>query len=117
MVFLGYVSIEKLKFLLMSSLGLLYCSIAEGFGIPIIEAFACRTKVITSNSTSMKELAEGRGILINPNSIDEIYFAMISAIENKNEDQIESNFNYAANFTALNWFKGHFAKHEYELPS
>ena len=116
-IFLGFISIEKLKFLLMNSIALLYCSIAEGFGIPIIEAFACRANVITSNSSSMKELAEGRGILVNPNSIDEIYLAMVKTIENNYEVQKESNFIYAANFTSLNWFKGHFAKKEYELPS
>lgn len=116
-IFLGFISIEKLKFLLINSIALLYCSIAEGFGIPIIEAFACRANVITSNSSSMKELAEGRGILVNPNSIDEIYLAMIKTIENNYEVQKESNFIYAANFTSLNWFKGHFAKKEYELPS
>jgi glycosyltransferase involved in cell wall biosynthesis len=115
-VFLEFVSIEKLKCLITNSLGLLYCSIAEGFGIPIVEAYACRTNVITSNTTSMKELGQDRAFLVDPNSIDEICDAINKASLNRDESKIEQNYQFARNFTPINWFKGHFLKDQYILP-
>ena len=43
-----------------------FCSIYEGFGLPIIEAQAMRTPVVTSNLSPMKEVAGGAAILVNP---------------------------------------------------
>jgi hypothetical protein len=39
-----------------------------------------------------------------------------TAYNTRDENLIETNFNFASKFTELNWFKGHFVKHEYELP-
>ncbi len=58
---------ENLVKLYNSSEALLFPSLYEGFGMPIIEAMASGTPVITSNLWSMKELAEGYGILVDPN--------------------------------------------------
>jgi len=116
-IFLGFVDIQNLKLLLHFSAALLYASQSEGFGLPIIEAYAMKTNVITSNTTSMVELALNRAIMVDPNDIESIMEGISSAYFTRDEFQIESNFNYATNFTELNWFKGHFAKKEYELPS
>jgi alpha-1,3-rhamnosyl/mannosyltransferase len=64
--------------------GLLYCaaeamvfaSLWEGFGLPIIEAFASGCPVITSNTTSMPEVAADCALIVDPCSIDEIARAM-----------------------------------------
>jgi glycosyltransferase involved in cell wall biosynthesis len=115
-IFLEFLSIDKLKCLIKNSIGLLYCSIAEGFGSPIIEAYACKTIVITSNTTAMREIGEGRALLVNPNSIDEIYEAINFASINRNDAQIVNNYQFASMFTSINWFKGHFIKEQYVLP-
>ena len=116
-IFLGFVNLNKLKSLIHFSAALLYASQAEGFGLPIIEAYAMKTNVITSNTTSMVELGTNRAILVDPNNIESIMDGINSAYFNRDEFQIESNFNYSTNFTELNWFKGHFVKDDYELPS
>lgn len=75
-IFLGRRSAEELCQLMASSLALVYVSYFEGFGIPILEAFACGTAVITSNVTSMPEVAGDAAILVDPFSHDEIALAM-----------------------------------------
>lgn len=62
---------------------LAYPSYFEGFGIPIIEAMALGTPVITSNVSSMPEVAGGAAILIDPNSVSELKEAMYMILEDK----------------------------------
>jgi glycosyltransferase involved in cell wall biosynthesis len=52
-------------------------SIAEGFGLPILEAFACGCPVITSKSTSTEEIAGSSALLINPNKDTELKKALV----------------------------------------
>lgn len=75
-IFTGRVTDEELASLMASSLALTYVSYFEGFGIPILEAFHCDTPVITSNVTSMPEVAGDAAILINPFSVTSIADAM-----------------------------------------
>lgn len=63
--------------------GMIYISLFEGFGIPILEGFGCRVPVITSNVSSMPEVAEEAALLVDPKDIDEIAQAMLT-IENNN---------------------------------
>jgi len=76
-VFSGRLSAEKLQLVLGSALALTYVSYFEGFGIPIVEAFKCETPVITSNITSMPEIAGDAALLIDPFSVDSISEAMM----------------------------------------
>jgi glycosyltransferase involved in cell wall biosynthesis len=55
--FIGYVSDEDKFALMKSAVGFLYPSLYEGFGLPILEAFACGVPVLTSNVSSMPEVA------------------------------------------------------------
>ncbi len=75
-IFLGHLSPERLNEVVSSSIALTYLSYFEGFGIPIIEAFKAGTAVITSNITSMPEVAGEAAILIDPFNIEEIAQAM-----------------------------------------
>jgi|TARA_R110002153_G_scaffold183099_1_gene336316 glycosyltransferase involved in cell wall biosynthesis len=59
----------------------LFPSIYEGFGIPIIEAMASYCPVITSAETACEEVAEGHGILVDPNSVNSLKQAMIDIME------------------------------------
>jgi len=75
-VFTGYISTEEMNCVLSSALALVYPSLFEGFGIPILEGFAARVPVITSNITSMPEVAGDAALLVNPLSMEEIVNAM-----------------------------------------
>lgn len=69
-VFLGRAEADELSLLLGSARALLYCSLFEGFGIPIIEAFNAHTPVVTSNLTSMPEVAGDAALLVDPYDTD-----------------------------------------------
>lgn len=73
---IGRAEPEELKKLVGSSEALVYPSFFEGFGIPIVEAFYAETAVITSNVTSMPEVAGDAALLIDPTDPDEIASAM-----------------------------------------
>jgi glycosyltransferase involved in cell wall biosynthesis len=75
-IFADRLEADELRAVTASALASVYVSYFEGFGIPIIEAFKCGVPVITSNVTSMPEVAGNAGILVNPFSIDEIAKAM-----------------------------------------
>jgi glycosyltransferase involved in cell wall biosynthesis len=75
--FTGRVSEGELAKLYRSALCLCFISHYEGFGLPIIEAFASGTPVITSNVTSMPEIAGDAALLVNPNNIVEISDALL----------------------------------------
>jgi glycosyltransferase involved in cell wall biosynthesis len=75
-IFTGRVTDNELAALMASALALTYVSYFEGFGIPILEAFHCDTPVITSNVTSMPEVAGNAAVLIDPFSITSIADAM-----------------------------------------
>jgi glycosyltransferase involved in cell wall biosynthesis len=75
-VFTGYISTREMNSVLSSAVALVYPSLFEGFGIPIVEGFAAHVPVITSNITSMPEVAGKAALLVNPLSTDEIVNAM-----------------------------------------
>jgi glycosyltransferase involved in cell wall biosynthesis len=65
-IHLQSVNDQDLACLYTGSRGLLYPSLYEGFGLPLIEAMACGCPVLTSNCTSMPEVAGDAAILVNP---------------------------------------------------
>ena len=75
-IFLGRQETSVLHHLIASAEALTYVSYHEGFGIPILEAFASGTAVITSNITSMPEVAGEAALLVNPFSPSSIADAM-----------------------------------------
>lgn len=74
--FIGHIESDVLAQLMGASEALVYASLFEGFGIPILEAFYAETAVITSNVTSMPEVAGDAAILVDPLSVEEIAKAM-----------------------------------------
>lgn len=75
-VFTGRLKQNELKQVLGSALALSYVSLFEGFGIPIVEAMNCGIPIITSNTTSMPEIAGDAALIVDPYSVDEIAQAM-----------------------------------------
>jgi len=63
---LGFVPDEDLPALYSGARALLAVSLYEGFGLPVLEAMACGTPVITSNVSSLPEVAGAAGILVDP---------------------------------------------------
>jgi glycosyltransferase involved in cell wall biosynthesis len=79
----GLVSDDEKRTLMSGALATLYPSLYEGFGLPIIEAQACGCPVITSNTTSMPEVAGEAALLINPRSVESLADAMEKIILSK----------------------------------
>ncbi|MEA3494556.1 MAG: glycosyltransferase family 1 protein [Bacteroidota bacterium] len=75
-IFTGRVSNERLAKYIASAVAMTYVSYFEGFGIPLIEAFACNVPVITSNSSSLPEVVGDAGLIVNPFDVEEIAIAM-----------------------------------------
>jgi len=73
---LGYVPIEDVPRLLAAASALVFPSLHEGFGLPIVEAFACGCPVITSNVSSMPEVAGDAAMLVDPKDVDAIADAL-----------------------------------------
>lgn len=70
--FTGVVPEAQLPSLYRGALALVFPSLYEGFGLPILEAMACGTPVVTSNVTAMPEVAADAALLVDPASVDEI---------------------------------------------
>jgi hypothetical protein len=60
----------------------------EGFGLPVVEAFACGTPVLTSNNSSLGEIAEGAAILVNPYNTKDITRGLVGALTNTDLDEL-----------------------------
>ena len=76
-VMTGYVSRLQLKVIYERAECLLFPSLYEGFGFPILEAMSCGTPVITSRTASMPEVAGDAAILVDPNDAASIAKAML----------------------------------------
>ncbi|MFN3341331.1 MAG: glycosyltransferase family 4 protein, partial [Flavobacteriales bacterium] len=75
-VFTGYLPIEQLGNVLAAAQALVFVSVFEGFGLPIIEAMRCEVPVITSSVSCMPEIAGGAALLCDPFSVEAIAEAL-----------------------------------------
>ena len=82
-IFTGRLSAERLREVLGSALALTYVPYFEGFGIPLIEAQNCDVPVITSNRSSMPEVVEDSGLVVDPFNVDSIAEAMLKISSDK----------------------------------
>jgi glycosyltransferase involved in cell wall biosynthesis len=74
--FLDYVSSEELKTIRRGATAVVFPSLWEGFGLPVLEAMACGTPVVTSNISSLPEIVGNAAMLVNPYKPIEIAEAM-----------------------------------------
>lgn len=79
-VFLERIPEGELKYLYSAAELAVYPSLYEGFGLPILEAQACGVPVVTSNVTSMPEVAGGAAILADPTDEDSIADAIVRGL-------------------------------------
>ena len=80
-IYTGYIDIKDAVALYNGADAFVYPSQYEGFGIPVAEAMACGCPVITSNVSSLPEVAGNAGILVNPNDIDELTDSIFKVVE------------------------------------
>jgi glycosyltransferase involved in cell wall biosynthesis len=82
-LFPGYLPNAELAALMANSTGVVFPSLYEGFGLPVIEAMAAGVPVACSNMTSLPEVADDAAILFDPRIPSQIAQAMLSLVENK----------------------------------
>lgn len=99
--FLGRLSEDELASTYKGALCLLFPSLYEGFGLPVIEAMACGTPVITSNTTSLNEICQGAGFLVDPSNVELITKKIEESINNPilATDNVRKGFNRAKDFS------------------
>lgn len=80
MKFLSYVPYDQLPGLLSGAVALVFPSLWEGFGLPVLEAMACGTPVICSDVASLPEVAGDAALLIDPVEVSAIASAMSAVL-------------------------------------
>ncbi|WP_106829361.1 glycosyltransferase family 4 protein [Parabacteroides pacaensis] len=100
----GYIPNKDLPYLYNGAFAFLYTSLRESFGIPMLEAMACGTPVITSNTSAMPEIAGEGGILITPTSEEEIANIILELEKNSNfyQQQVAYGLQRVQNFSWKN---------------
>lgn len=71
-IFTGYAQYSDLPKLICGADVFAFVSLYEGFGMPVLEAMACGTPVLTSNTTALREVADGAALTVNPLSVSDI---------------------------------------------
>jgi glycosyltransferase involved in cell wall biosynthesis len=102
--FLNYVPYNELPTIINQALALVFPSLWEGFGLPVLEAMACGTPVITSNISSLPEVTGDAAILINPYHTEEITAAMTTII-NDSETRKQLSQQGIKRATKFSWEK------------
>jgi glycosyltransferase involved in cell wall biosynthesis len=69
---LGHVPLEDLPYLYAGAVAFVYPSLAEGFGLPVLEAMSCGTPVLTSNVSALPEVAGDAAVYANPTSVSDL---------------------------------------------
>ncbi len=87
-----YLDIDILARITGAAYALVYPSLFEGFGIPIVEAMACNVPSITSQNSSMSEIAGDTAILCDPTVVDDIAAKMSMMYTNEMQRKISSNY-------------------------
>jgi alpha-1,3-rhamnosyl/mannosyltransferase len=80
---LQYINISDLYVVVSLATGLVFPSLHEGFGLPVLEAMAAGTPVVTSNNTSLPEVAGDAALLIDPLDVTAISDAMLQIVEDE----------------------------------
>jgi glycosyltransferase involved in cell wall biosynthesis len=80
---LGFIPEKDMVALHASAICLAYPSLYEGFGLPLVKSMKVGVPIITSNVSSLPEIAQGSAILIDPNSVEDISKAIDKLVNSK----------------------------------
>ena len=83
-IFTGYIPVNIMPYFYNAADIFVYPSLYEGFGLPVVEAMACGTPVITSNVTSLPEVAGDGAIKISPMDYETIGNSILRLLEDEN---------------------------------
>ncbi|MEK7497568.1 MAG: glycosyltransferase, partial [Patescibacteria group bacterium] len=108
--FVGWVSERKVATMVKNAKCVVYSSLAEGFGLPMLEAMAAGTPIVASNIPILRKIGEEIPIYVNPNSTSSIYKGIIKAISGIPKSRLSKGKAIARNYT---WEK--VAKKTYEV--
>lgn len=99
--FAGYVPDEALPLWYNAASLLVFPSVYEGFGMPIVEAMACGTPVIASATSAIPEAAGGAALLFSPQSVDALVSQMLAVLDNAEQAATmrQHGLEQAANFS------------------
>ena len=86
-VLTGYIGDEQVIELYKNAVALLFPSLYEGFGLPVLEAMCCGTAVVTSNTSSLQEIAKGHAYLVDPNHVRSISAGITKLLGNFRETE------------------------------
>jgi len=98
---LGFVDDAHLPSLYRGAQVMALPSLYEGFGFPVLEAMACGTPVVTSNRSSLPEVADDAALLVNPTDTDDITQAILRLLEDSQlrHTLMERGYHQAQRFT------------------
>lgn len=102
-IFTGYVPEEDVPLLMNGAKAFVFPSLYEGFGMPPLEAMACGTPVIVSNTTSLPEVVGDAGVLVDPEDVEGIAKKLKSIEYSTVKKGILRSKQYAWKFTIKNF--------------
>ncbi|WAM32991.1 glycosyltransferase family 4 protein [Caldicellulosiruptor morganii] len=99
--FLSYVEVEFMPYLYNGATLFVYPSLYKGFGLPPLEAMACKVPTIASNTTSMPEVLKDAALLVDPYSTLDIAEKILFVLQNDNfrKDLSEKGYKLAKNYS------------------
>ncbi len=99
--FTGYVQDQEVPALYSGALCTVFTSLYEGFGFPVLESMACGTPVITSNVSSLPEVAGNAAIMVDPYDVEAIANALQQVLNDKGrqEQMVQAGFEQVKHFT------------------
>ena len=98
---IGFVDDEDIPALYSDAECVAYVSLYEGFGFPVLEGMACGTPVVTSNVSSMPEVAGDVAIMVDPYDVEAIADAIETVLTDSalREEMIQQGYKHASHFT------------------